>query len=169
MGNDISPIALELLYSPGFFLVKEDVEHQAVHAADAQKKEPANQDMATANISVQPVQDVPEKLIFILSAPNALNPAELQMLERMAAYIRNELKIGQEWIRGGPELWEHIQGKHHWVLFGNHGIPESPDMFGFLEHRRGPLLKLPSEQVLAPDAALKKQALEALKTWGKSA
>jgi len=169
MSTDNSPLALELLYSPGFFLVKEGKDHQTEIADVAYKKEAGNPVLATTLPDTPAVQDVPGRLIFMLSAPNSLNDAEQQMLERMAAFIRNELNIGQDWMQGGPELWDQISGKHYWVLFGNHLIPEAPDVFGFFEHHRGPLLKLPAEQVLAPDASLKKQALEALKKWGKGA
>lgn len=169
MSNDISPIALELLYSPGFFLVRETQGEQQNIASKEHIKADANDSEAQANLPFDEALAALGNLVFIVAAPKSLQPAEQQMLERMAGFIRNELRIGKEWLLGGPELWEQLQGNHHWVLFGNQHIPDEPELFAFVKHLRGPVLKLPAPQMLAPDAALKKQALEALKTWGKGA
>jgi hypothetical protein len=169
MSTDISPIALELLYSPGFFLVQEAKLQPHANASEVQKIESVNQELLPPEPSTAVVEDVPVNLIFILSAPESLQTTEQQMLERMAGFIRNELGLGKEWLQGGSELWHQTPGKHHWVFFGNQLIPDEPDLFAFLNHQRGPLLRLPSEKELAPDAALKKRALEALKFWAKGA
>lgn len=168
MDNDISPIALELLYSPGFFLVREGKKNQPEVTAEASLKAPEITAMQTAEkpgINLE----VPVNLVFVVAAPHALQPAELQMLERMAGFIRNELRIGKDWLQGGTELWQELPGNHHWVFFGKQNIDGEPEIFTFVNHPRGPLLMLPAVQTLAPDAALKKQALEALKTWANQA
>ena len=169
MGNDISPIALELLYSPGFFLVKEAAEAPQDIASKERIEVPANDAEAQAAPQLKEVLNVPVNLVFIVSEPQTLQPAEQQMLERMAGFIRSELRIGKEWLQGGPELWQQVPGNHYWVFFGNQHIPDEPEMFACVNHHRGPVLKLPAAQTLAPDAALKKQALEALKTWANQA
>jgi hypothetical protein len=164
MGTDISPIALELLYSPGFFLVPE-----SSAKADVTVNEHINRpETESADVVMSKTETpAPENLVFILEGSRSLQASEMQMLERMAAFIRNELGVGKDWLKGGPELWQQAQGRHFWVFFGVTALMEELKLFSTCEHERGPILKLPAVEALAPDAVLKKQALEALRLWGK--
>jgi hypothetical protein len=168
MGTDISPIALELLYSPGFFLVKDDL-HKVDKPAETTTQ--VSTGSSETNITEHPQQvsvPAPANLIFMLTVPEQLSSAEQQMLERMASYIRTELSLGKEWLTGGHDLWQNAEGVHHWVCFGTQPIMPELQTFAFGEHERGSILQLPDVGILAPNPALKKQALEALRTWAAS-
>ncbi|MEY3984223.1 MAG: hypothetical protein RL160_1782 [Bacteroidota bacterium] len=155
MGHDISPIALELLFSPGFFLVKEDAH---VQAPETLSPEPDQH--------IQEAQAAPEPQLFFIvhPVPDSQSP-EGQMLQKMASYIHHQLGISGTLHIGGPELWTQQQGEHHWVFFGAHAAIPAPNEFSAQRTPQGRVLYLPETRVLAHDPLLKKQSVEAFVHW----
>ncbi len=155
MGHDISPIALELLFSPGFFLVKEDAQVQASQTL-----------IPEIDLKIQEAPAMPDpQLFFIVQAvPDSQSP-EGQMLQKMAGYIHHQLGISGTLHIGGPELWTQQQGAHHWVFFGAHAAIPALNNFSVQRTPQGRVLQLPETKLLAHDPLLKKQSVEAFVIW----
>jgi len=163
MADDISPITLELLFSPGFYLIPEAKPLPADLSVTENKGAPMQPD--EVRLPETPYHE--SRLLFILKVVGleALATDERQMLERMAGFIRQELGIESAWQVGDARLWQEMPGLHHWVLFGKQELfPELTPFSSFL-HERGAMLLLPEVPALTRDALLKKQAVEALKQW----
>ncbi len=165
MADDISPITLELLFSPGFYLIPE----AKTIPTDGSIMENKGAPLQRPEVMQPETPHHEGRLIFMLKVAGleALAADERQMLERMAGFIRQELGKESAWQVGDARLWQEMPGLHHWVLFGNQELfPELTPFSSFL-HERGPMLLLPEVQALTRDALLKKQAVEALKQWAK--
>ncbi|MEN9511925.1 MAG: hypothetical protein RLZZ370_1744 [Bacteroidota bacterium] len=159
MSHDISPMALELLFSPGFFLIKEDAQLQTSMPESSETAE-------MVAVSADVVRSVPQ-LIFILNEQHDPQTPEGQMLEKMAGYINNQLGISGTLYIGGPELWTQQQGSHHWVFFGSHAATANLQEFSSELNPQGRVLRLPETSLLAQDPLLKKKAVEAFGRWSK--
>lgn len=157
MSHDISPMALELLFSPGFFLIKEDTQ---LHAGAQETTE------AAQTVTAMEVESTPQ-LFFIVHERHDLQSPEGQMLEKMAGYINNQLGINGSLYIGGPELWQEQQGAHHWVFFGTHAATANLSEFSSERNEQGRVLHLPEARLLAHDPMLKKKAVEAFGNWSK--
>jgi hypothetical protein len=157
MSHDISPMALELLFSPGFFLIKEDVQR---HAGQQESSEVA------PTLSAEGIVSMPQLFFIVHEQVNPESP-EGQMLEKMAGYINNQLGISGTLYIGGPELWTQQQGTHHWVFFGSHPATSDLHEFSSASKPQGRVLHLPETRLLAHDPLLKKKAVEAFGHWSK--